>query len=78
MSGLPKADQVQGPERRKPRGPSRQGLVEYLLVTGFLLVAAAGAVAIFGDELRDVFGVRNQASDLRPQTSGVTPRPEPR
>jgi hypothetical protein len=46
------------PERRKPRGPSRQGLVEYLLVTGFLLVAAAGAVAIFGGELRDVFGVR--------------------
>ena len=36
--------------------PSRQGLVELLLVTGFLVVAAAGAVALFGDELRATFG----------------------
>ena len=41
----------------QPRRPSRQGLVEYLLVTGFLLVTAAGAVAVFGDELRGFFGV---------------------
>jgi hypothetical protein len=55
--------------RRKPRGPSRQGLVEYLLVTGFLLVAAAGAVTIFGEELRGVFGVRTAPATL-PATQG--------
>lgn len=36
--------------------------MEYLLVTGFLLVAAAGAVAVFGDELRDAFGVSHPAA----------------
>jgi hypothetical protein len=60
------------PERRKQRGPSRQGLVEYLLVTGFLLVAAAGAVAIFGGELRDVFGV---GSPPATSPAGAPPRP---
>jgi hypothetical protein len=35
----------------------RQGLVELALVTAFLALAAAGAVAIFGDELRAALGV---------------------
>jgi hypothetical protein len=30
--------------------------VELLLVAGFLALAAAGAVALFGDELRQAFG----------------------
>ena len=38
--------------------PSRRGLVELLLVTGFLALAAAGTVALFGDELRQAFGAR--------------------
>lgn len=36
--------------------PSRQGLVELLLLVGFLVLAAAGAVAVFGAELRQAFG----------------------
>ncbi|WP_242394660.1 hypothetical protein [Anaeromyxobacter oryzisoli] len=41
----------------RPR-PSRRGLTEYLFLIGFLVLAAAGAVAVFGDELRAAFGVR--------------------
>ena len=36
----------------------RQGLVEWVLVTAFLALAAAGAVAIFGDELRATLGLQ--------------------
>ncbi len=36
--------------------PSRQGLAELLLVTAFLALAAAGTVALFGDELRAALG----------------------
>ncbi|HEY6099742.1 MAG TPA: hypothetical protein VIW03_09950 [Anaeromyxobacter sp.] len=36
----------------------RQGLVEYALVTAFLALAAAGAIAIFGDEIRGALGLR--------------------
>ena len=35
----------------------RQGLVEYGLVTAFLALAAAGAIAIFGDEIRGALGL---------------------
>ena len=40
----------------RPARPSRRGLVELLLVTAFLALAAAGAVALFGDELRQALG----------------------
>lgn len=36
----------------------KQGWVEWALVTAFLALAAAGAVAVFGDEIRDALGVR--------------------
>ena len=36
----------------------RRGLVEYALVTAFLALAAAGAIAIFGDEIRAALGLR--------------------
>jgi cytochrome c-type biogenesis protein CcmH/NrfG len=39
-----------------PAPPSRQGLGELVLVAGFLALAAAGAVAVFGAELRQAFG----------------------
>jgi len=42
--------------------PSRQGLIELLLVTGFLALAVAGAVALFGDEVRQAFGARPAAA----------------
>jgi hypothetical protein len=40
----------------RPAPPSRQGLAELLLLVGFLVLAAAGAVAVFGAELRQAFG----------------------
>ncbi len=36
----------------------KSGLVEYALITGFLVLAAVGAIAIFGDEIRSALGVR--------------------
>jgi hypothetical protein len=41
----------------EPARPSRQGLTELLLLAGFLALAAGGAVAIFGAELRQAFGL---------------------
>ncbi|HET8539691.1 MAG TPA: hypothetical protein VFL83_07445 [Anaeromyxobacter sp.] len=35
----------------------KQGVTEWALVTAFLALAAAGAVAIFGDEIRAALGV---------------------
>jgi hypothetical protein len=35
----------------------RQGLVEWALVTAFLALAAAGAIAIFGGEIRAALGI---------------------
>jgi hypothetical protein len=35
----------------------KQGLTEYAIVTAFLALAAAGAIAIFGDELRGALGL---------------------
>jgi hypothetical protein len=42
------------PDHQAP--PSRQGLAELLLLVGFLALAAGGAVAVFGAELRQAFG----------------------
>jgi hypothetical protein len=36
----------------------KQGLVEYALVTAFLALVAAGALAVFGDEIRGALGLR--------------------
>jgi hypothetical protein len=49
----------------KRAGPSRHGLAEYVLVMGFLALAAAGAVALFGDDIRTAFGVRPPPSATR-------------
>ncbi len=38
------------------RGPSRQGLTELVLLAAFLALAAAGAIAVFGGEIRAAFG----------------------
>jgi len=53
------------PRPDRAHRPGRQGLVELLLVTGFLVVAAAGAVALFGEELRQAFGGRAAQPALR-------------
>jgi hypothetical protein len=41
---------------RAGRDRSREGLAELLLLLGFLGVAVAGAVALFGGEIREAFG----------------------
>jgi len=48
----------------------KQGVTEWALVTAFLALAAAGAVAIFGDEIRGALGVR-------PAARAPAPRPAP-
>jgi len=47
---------VDTPAEPAPRPASRQGLVEYLLVVAFVALAVAGAVALFGDEIRAAIG----------------------
>jgi hypothetical protein len=44
------------PAEPAPRPASRQGTVEYLLVVAFVALAVAGAVALFGDEIRGALG----------------------
>jgi hypothetical protein len=44
--------------RRQRRGPSREGLREYALVTAFLILAAAGAIILFGEQIRAALGLR--------------------
>jgi hypothetical protein len=62
------------PAPARPPRPSRQGLVELLLVTGFLALAAAGAGALFGDELRQAFGAPAPAGGT-PAAPVYAPRP---
>ncbi len=53
----------------------KQGLWEYALVTGFLALAAAGAIAIFGDEIRAALGLR--APPPPPAAASPAPRSGP-
>jgi hypothetical protein len=52
----------------------RQGLAEYAFLVAFLALAAAGAVAVFGDELRVALGIRPAAP---PPASAAAPAPVP-
>lgn len=58
-----------GPSTR----PSRQGLTELVLLVLFLAVAAAGAVAVFGPELRAAFGVRPLPGARAPAPASAQP-----
>jgi hypothetical protein len=58
---------VSRPPSDHPAAPSRQGLAELALLVGFLALAAGGAVAVFGPELRLAFGAP-------PPPSAVPPR----
>jgi hypothetical protein len=49
-----------------PAPPSRQGLAELVLLVGFLALAAGGAVAVFGGELRQAFGARAPSTSAGP------------
>lgn len=49
--------------------PSRQGLAEYLLLVAALAILAAGAVALFGPEIRGALGT--------PPPGGAAPAPAP-
>jgi hypothetical protein len=56
--------------RQTAARPSRQGLVELLLVTAGLALAAAGAAALFGDELRAALGRPPAAAPGQPGPPG--------
>jgi hypothetical protein len=42
-------------------GASREGLTEYLIVVALLVLMAIGALAIFGREIREFFGITRSA-----------------
>jgi hypothetical protein len=44
----------------------RQGLVEYAVVSGVLVALVAGAIALYGNELRAALGVRPAPGAARP------------
>jgi Flp pilus assembly pilin Flp len=50
----------------------RQGLVEYAFLSAFLALAVAGALAIFGDEIRGALGLRGA-----PVSAAAAPAPPP-
>jgi hypothetical protein len=61
----------------------RQGLVEYALVTAFLALAVAGALALFGGEIRGALGLRPPpapagAPPALPAGAGPVPAAPPR
>jgi uncharacterized iron-regulated membrane protein len=47
---------VNPPAEPARRPASREGLVEYLIVVAFVALAIAGALALFGDEIRAALG----------------------
>ncbi|WP_242347022.1 hypothetical protein [Anaeromyxobacter terrae] len=55
----------------------RQGIVEYAVVTGALVALAAGAIALYGDELRVALGVRPPPVAARPAPPPPAPPPAP-
>jgi hypothetical protein len=55
--------------RRPRRRPSTEGLREYALLTVFLALAVAGALILFGDEIRGALGL-NAAGRPPPPPSG--------
>lgn len=60
------------PVRRRNR-PSWQGLVEYLVLVAVLVTACAGAVAILGDRLRSLLGLRPAAGARAPAGPAAPP-----
>ena len=64
------------PQRSRARA-SREGLLEYLVVVALLALAAAGACAVFGDRIRELFGARPPARAAAPAAPG-TPAPAAR
>ncbi|WP_242371803.1 MULTISPECIES: hypothetical protein [Anaeromyxobacter] len=55
----------------------RQGLVEYAVITGALVALAAGAIALYGDELRVALGVRPQPATARSAQPPAAAPPAP-
>jgi hypothetical protein len=61
------------PQRSRDRA-SREGLLEYLVVLALLALAAAGATAVFGDRIRELFGARPPAArSAAPPTAAPEP-----
>jgi hypothetical protein len=53
----------------------KHGVTEWALVTAFLALAAAGAIAVFGDEIREALGVRPPARPPAPRAAPRAPPP---
>lgn len=55
----------------------RQGLVEYAFVSAFLALAVAGALAIFGDEIRGALGLQPAPAAAAPTPADAAPAATP-
>lgn len=63
------------PATGRGRKPMKQGLTEYAIVTAFLALAVAGAIALFGDELRTALGIAPPAASGAPARPAGRPAP---
>jgi hypothetical protein len=53
----------------------KRGLVEWAFVTAFVALAAGGAIALFGDELRAALGLGPAPAPAAAPAAAAPPRP---
>jgi Flp pilus assembly pilin Flp len=53
---------VHAPAEPARRPASREGIAEYLIVFAFVALAIAGALALFGDDIRGALGTATAAA----------------
>jgi pilus assembly protein Flp/PilA len=46
------------PKQLKPRG---QGMTEYIIIVALIAIAAIGVITLFGDDIRNLFGMSADA-----------------
>ena len=60
------------PSEKEP-AVSREGLSEYLIVLALLVLAAIGTLAIFGQDIRDLFRVPARAQSAEAPPAAASP-----
>jgi uncharacterized iron-regulated membrane protein len=63
-----------GPARNRTSG-SREGLTEYLIVVALAVLVVTGILAVFGQEIREFFGIRRTVPSAETDASAKTPDP---
>lgn len=57
----------------KPTRSSRESLSEYLIVLALLVLAGVGAAAVFGQDIREIFGLSGPARAAEHAPAPETP-----